>query len=163
MAVLALNSTQAGYFTSGPTNGQLVDPVDYVGKLEFLWFDFVNGAVAGDANSTVTLCYLPAGKIRVFGGLSIVQHSAFGASRVADVGLPAYTERDGTAVTANEDAFHSAADIATAGAFAPKDEMGADETLIVDSRAPVAVVLKCEAGTIPADAELHGFIVFARQ
>jgi hypothetical protein len=160
MALTAETSTQ---IAARSTPGTILMPADMGAKLRFKYFTFTQGAAAGDANSTADLVYLPAGKVRIFGGLSRVSHSAFGASRVLDVGHTGFTQPDGTAVVADEDFLHSAADISGAGGFAPMDETGNDQTIVYHSKTEVLIRAKCEAGTIPIGATLEGFIVYAHE
>lgn len=160
MAVTTETSTQIAART---TPGTILMPADIGAKLRFKYFTFTQGPAAGDANSTADLCYLPAGKVRIFAGLSRVSHSAFGASRVLDVGHAGYTEPDGDAVAADEDALHSAADISAAGGFAPMDETGNDQSFVYHSTGEVLIRAKCEGGTIPIAATLEGFIVYAHE
>lgn len=159
MAVTNEKSDQLNRQTERPVT--IDKPADQHAKLRMAYFTFTQGDTAGDANSTADLVELPAGKVRIFAGLSRVSHSAFGASRTLDVGHGGYTQPDGTVVNADEDALHSAADISSAGGFAPVDETGNDQTFVYESIAPVAIKAKCEAGTIPAAATLEGFIVYA--
>lgn len=160
MALTAEKSTQVA---ASDAPGTILMPADMGAKLRFKYFTFTQGAAAGDANSTVDLCELPAGKVRIFGGLSRVSTSAFGASRVLDVGHTGFTQPDGTAVAAAEAALHSAADISAAGGFAPADETGNDQTFVYHSRTRVLIRAKCEGGTIPIAATIEGFIVYAHE
>lgn len=160
MAVTNELSTQ---LTARTVPNTILDPADIGGRLRFKYFTFTQGAAAGDANSTADLVELPSGRVRIFAGLSRVSHSAFGSSRTLDIGLAAYTQPDGNAVNADEDALHSAADVENAGGFAPIDETGNDQTVVYHADAPVIVRAKCEGGTLPAGATLEGFIVYAHE
>lgn len=151
MAVTTEASTQAAR-QADPSLGK-IEGYDS-GALRLARFDFTQGAAAGDANSTADLVRLPAGRVRVIGPLSRIAFSALGASRVIDVGHTGYTETDGDAVTADEDAFATAIAATNAGASALTGEV------LVDSRAGVLVQAKIEAGTIPAGATLSGYIAY---
>ena len=157
MAVTTEKSTQVTNIAAGTT----LEPNDLGGKLRIACFNFVQGAVAGDANSTADLVKLPAGKIRVIGALSRVAHSALGTGRTMDIGFAAYVNQAGAAVSAHEDALHSAADVSAAGSFAPVDEMGGDGFLDLESLTGVTIKAKVESGTIPAAATIDGYIVYA--
>ena len=151
MAVTTEASTQAGY-QADPSTGK-IEPTDS-GALRLARFDFTQGAAAGDATSTVDLVRLPAGKVRIMGPLSRLAFSALGASRVIDVGHTGYTEPDGDAITADEDAFAAAIAATSAGASALTGE------ILVESRDGFLVQAKVEAGTLPAAATMSGYIAY---
>ncbi|MBK8200742.1 MAG: hypothetical protein IPK75_20590 [Acidobacteria bacterium] len=76
-------------------------------------FDFTQGAAAGDATSTQGLVKMPAGKHTVIG--MVVACSAFGSSRVLDIGYEAHTKSDNaTAVNALATAFAEDLDVSAA-------------------------------------------------
>lgn len=120
----------------------------------------------GSANSTFTLGYLPPGKWRYLSFLSQVRTTAYGTSRTMDVGHGAYTENDGDAVTADEDAIHSAKDVSAAAIWSPgaSDELdnaaGEWGSLLIDNRTTVAITAKVESGTVPDDAQIDGLLMF---
>lgn len=137
---------------------------DEGGKLRSFYFHFVQGAAAGDATSTATLVHIPPGKWRIFLPLSVIQWTAFGASRVLDVGYAAHTNADGTAVTADPDSFDNDIDVSSAGQAALGSDfaLGTGDTLEIDSKDGVDILATVAGGTIPAAAVLSGFIVAAR-
>lgn len=115
---------------------------------------------SGDANSTIALCHLPAGKFVLLGHLCTVRHSAFGTGRTMDIGWDAYTNQDGTAVNADEDGLHSAADVAAAGSFVPLDELGVSAMRLFDSRDGVTFRAKVEAAALSTGETLDVILVF---
>lgn len=132
-------------------------PADYA-RMRVLPFS-ITTAKAGDANSTFELVDLPSGRVRVLGYASCIKHSAFGTARTLDVGLSAYRKIGGTSdTTADEDALHSAADVAAAGSFAPHDEL-ATGMLVVNSKYGATITAKCESGAVPSGATLKGYFV----
>lgn len=146
---------------SAPTTNGINQHYDQ-GVPKYWFFSFTQGAGAGDANSTIDLRQLPPGKFRIVGQASYVRTSAFGASRTLDIGHTGYTQPDGTAVAADEDALHSAADVSSAGGFVPADEIygaGNGGTFLVNSATVVTIEAKVEGGTIPAGATIDGYIV----
>lgn len=116
-------------------------------------FDFTQGAAAGDITSTQGLVKMPAGKHKVLGiGL---QTSAFGASRVLDVGYEAHTKQDGTAVNASANAFKDDADVSSAAfSFIPLN-------VAMDSKNGYVVSASVAGGTIPAAATIKGYVLYA--
>jgi len=114
----------------------------------------------GDANSTIALVKVPAGRYTLIGFLSKVCHSAFGTARTMDIGWDAYTKEDGTPVAADEDGIHSAADVSAAGSFVPLDELGVSQSKVFDSREGVTIRAKVEAGAILTGETVDAFFVF---
>lgn len=119
-------------------------------------FTFTQGAAAGDANSTVDLAQMQPGRVRIFTASSRVATSAFGAARVLNIGHTGYSDLNGTAVAADVDAFHSAADVSAVGAFAPTDEQATGMVEIV-SRTGFLIQAQVTGGTIPAGATINGW------
>lgn len=115
---------------------------------------------AGDTNSTIALCKVPAGRFTLLAHLSIVRHSAFGTARTMDIGWDAYTDQAGTAVDADEDGIHSAADVAAAGSFVPVDELGVSGFRVFDSREGVTIRAKVEAAALSSGETLDCVFVF---
>jgi len=110
MTVTAEKSTQV-------TNMEAAPPVklnagELHGRMRIARFTFTQGAAAGDANSTADLVKLPPGKnITLLKNLSRFVCSAFGASRVLDIGHTGYANIDGTAVAAAADVILDGADV----------------------------------------------------
>jgi len=115
---------------------------------------------SGDANSTIDLVVVPPGKFVMLGDLCRIRHSAFGTGRTMDVGWAAYTNEDGTAVTADEDGIHSAADVAAAGSFVPLDELGVSAMKLFDSREGVTIKVKIEAAALSSGETIDAYFVF---
>lgn len=158
MAVLELTSTQM----DGTTRKR---PFDEHGKLRFCYFALPAVAVAGDINTTVDLCKLPPGAIRILPWLSRIKVSAWGSSRTLDVGHRAYSKRPaGTDTSANEteaadeDAFIAALDVSSAVALSAWS--ATVEKFDIYSRTEVVVYAKVEGGTIPVGATLSGYVAY---
>lgn len=158
MPVTNENSTQMGKVVANPV--QLLDPRDLHGRLRYARFNFTQGAAAGDANSTQRLVKLPAGKVRVLLAMSRVANSAFGASRVLNLGWEAHNLPDGTAVAASANGLDASQDVSGAGAYAPTGTVGGDETYEFTSGDGVVLVSQVTGGTIPAAATLNGYICY---
>ena len=82
-------------------------------------------------------------------------NSAFGSSRVLDVGYEAYTQIDGTAVVTSATAFHDDLDVASQGA-----RMTWFNTAL-DSKSGIVIKATVAGGTIPAAATLSGYFLLA--
>ena len=159
MAATAEKSTQVSNASATPP---VKNPAyNEGGDLKVFYFDFTQGAAAGDAGSTADLLSMPPGKYRILLDQSCISCSAFGASRVLDVGYTAYTNYDGTAVSADLDAFVTDADISAVATIALTEALsaGADRTYFVDSKEGFTLKATVAGGTIPASATLTGYVV----
>lgn len=134
--------------------------VDVTGKLRIAYFSFTQGAAAGDATSTADLVKLPPGRVRVLEELSKIRFSAFGASRVLDIGYKTYTGNDGVAVAADDDGFATDIDVSAAGNATFAEANHAANTHLFQSRDGVTVYATVAGGTIPAAATLSGYVVY---
>lgn len=137
-------------------------PIDAHGKLRELYFKIVNGAVALDATSVVELGALPPGAVRLFTRDAQLRCSAFGASRVLKIGHRAYVSADGGGagtIAEDDDAFSSALDISAAAFVA--SSFGTAIKYDLYSKAGVRLFGTVTGGTIPAAAELEGYIPYA--
>jgi hypothetical protein len=120
-------------------------------------FEFTQGVAAGDANSTIRVCKLPAGA-RYISHLSRIRHSAFGTSRVLSFGWEAYLKPDGTTQAASLTGLGTALDVAAAGTKVLNDATGALESRVFEG--PAVLTFQCTGGTIPAGATVKGVIAY---
>lgn len=153
MAVQALKSTET-------TDGYRSNPNHDHGKVRTQFFDVPATTVAGDATSTVDLCNLPPGRVRVIPELSRITNSAFGAARTLSIGHTAYPSRDPAAADpepANPTAFAAALDVSAAN-----NGVALSNVLKYDiySKAGVLVQATVNVDTIPVGATLSGFIAY---
>lgn len=149
MAVTATNSAQIA--------GTRLYPVEDGGKLRIAYFDVTQGVAAGDIASTMELCKLPIGRIRILPLSSRVQCSAWGAARTLGIGFRAYTDSNQAAVAEDAAALVAALDVSAAVTVA------ISATLLkwdIFSFSGVTVFAKVAGGTIPAAATLKGYIVY---
>jgi len=162
MAVTTETSTQRSNPIASPP---VMNPAyEDHGRLRVKAFTFTQGAAAGDATSTQGLVKLPPGKGRVYLGLSLLENSAFGASRTLDVGYAAHTQTDGTAVAADPNAFDNAIDVSSLASAALGSDVAAASGKMweFDSKAGIDIGAVVAGGTIPAGATLTGYIVYSQ-
>lgn len=151
MAVLALTSTQK-------TDDYRKRPTEDHGKFRIQYFDLPAVAVAGDIGTTIGLCKLPAGQVRVIPHLSRLTTSAWGASRTLSIGHLAYAKRDdGTTEAANPTAFVSALDVSSA---VTAQALGTALKYDLYSKGGVDIQASVAGGTIPVGATMSGFFVY---
>lgn len=128
-----------------------VNDVKFATTVVALSFDFTQVA-AGDAGSTMDLIYVPAGTQRLYG--IALFWSAFGSSRVLDLGHTAYVGLDGVTVAADLVKFFENKDVSALG----RDFFFVD-SLKFQSRDGVLLQANVAGGTIPDAAKLTGFIL----
>lgn len=164
MAVEALKSTEVGADYRGK-------PINDHGKLRVQYFNLPATTVAGDATSTVDLCDLPPGAVRIVPDLSRLAASAFGAGRTLDVGHRAYLKKDphmlggGTIDEAEDaDAFIDGLDVSAAVTGSPfgagLSAFGYKTKFDLFSKSGVTVFATVLGGTIPIGTTITGFIVY---
>ena len=112
MAVTTQKSTEYTNATSTPVVQNAVH--DYHGRVRIAYFTCDQDG-AGDATSSVALCSLPAGKVRVLLSSSNAYVNWTTGSATLDLGWDAYTNTDGTAVTADPDGLVNGLNVDTAG------------------------------------------------
>lgn len=165
MAVLALTADELADDYRGKT-------INDHGKLRVQYFNIPAVAVAGDATTTLDLCDLPPGPVRIIPELSRIATSAFGAGRTLDVGHRAYVNRDplmigaGTEQVAEDaDAFIDGLDVSaavTGTAFGSGlSAFGYKLSWDLYSKSGVRVFATVLGGTIPVAATVKGFIVYS--
>ena len=112
MAVTTQKSTEYTNATANPVVQNAVH--DYHGRVRIAYFTHDQDG-AGDATSSVALCALPAGKVRVLLASSSAYVNWTTGSATLDLGWDAYTNTDGTAVSADPDGLVNGLDVDTAG------------------------------------------------
>lgn len=130
------------------------------GKKRVEYFSFTQSAAVGDANSTVDLVELPAGRKRILLTECYVAVSALGASRTLDLGYTAYRDFSGATVAGVENALLNARDVSSATGAALTVAAAADPTLLIESANALLIQAKVEAGTLPAGATMRGYITY---
>lgn len=142
-----------------------LNPVHKSTKLHFKYFSHTNAA-GGAASDTIEFVKVPAGDVRVFKNLSVVNCSAFGASRVLDIGYRAYTKyTDQSAVAESIDTILDGADISVLASKVGgvgTNALTNDPTLLLQGKDRVTIFGTVTGGTIPAGAVLNGYIVYAQ-
>lgn len=162
MAVTTEDSTQVGQVE---TNGSdLVKNSDWNAKGQYFFFDFTQGAAAGDAGSLARVVRIPPGRWRLILSACRIYHSAMGSDRTMDIGWQAHTDVDGTPVVADPNGLDDGIDVAVAGSVVPAGTIGTHETKVFNARDKdgVTITLQINDGTIPVGATLSGHLVLAK-
>ena len=136
--------------------------VDKHGKLRTLFFSHDQDG-AGDANSTVTLGKLPAGKVKIIGGLSRFYCNWVTSSQTMDIGWQAYTDLDGDAVALDVDGMVDGLDVDAVGYFDMESNIAAGKlkggNYTFESRDGVIIKALAIAALVDSD-DLCGYITY---
>ena len=112
MAVTTQKSTEYTNATASPVT--LNEANVYHGRVRIAYFTHDQDGV-GDAGSSVALCALPAGKVKVLLSSSNAYVNWTTSSATLDLGWDAYTNISGTAVAADPDGLVDGLDVDTVG------------------------------------------------
>ena len=132
------------------------------GKIRIAYIDVTQGAAAGDATSTVELCTLPRGRVRILGPLSRLRCSVFGSSRVLDIGTRAYKTIDGADVAESANALDNDLDVSAAADVGIGSALTLAKSIVWTSREGITLFGTIAGGTIPAGATLTGWVAFTK-
>jgi hypothetical protein len=163
MAVTAQQSTQTANAAAGNYGTTFLNPSEDSAKVRIKRIDFTQSG-AGDIGSTVDLCRLPAGKLRLLGDISLIATSAFGASCTLAIGWTAYTGSDGVAVNASAAGLTAATSVASAAkvVVGTSGVLGLDQTKAFDSAGGVLIQGVIAGAVIPDGATINGYVAFAK-
>ena len=157
MAVTTQKSTEYTNATSSPVVQNAVH--DYHGRVRIAYFTHDQDG-AGDAGSSVALCSLPAGKVRVLLSSSNAYVNGTTGAATLDLGWDAYTNTDGNAVAADIDGLVDGLDVDTAG----YQNFGAGTTAsggtyLFESQGGV-IIRATSPGAIVSGDDLVGYIMY---
>jgi hypothetical protein len=163
MAVTAQQSTQTANAAAGNFGTTFLNPAEDSAKVRVKRIDFTQSG-AGDVGSTVDLCRLPPGKLRLLGDMSLIAVSAFGAARTLAIGWTAYIGSDGVAVNASTAGLTAAASVSSAVKLVvgTAGVLGNDQTKLFDSAGGVLIQAVVAGDTIPDGATITGYVAFAK-
>jgi hypothetical protein len=163
MAVTTQQSTQTANAAAGNFGLTFLNPAENVAKVRVARIDFTQSG-AGDIGSTVDLCRLPPGKVRLLGDLSLIAISAFGTSRTLAIGWTAYTDDGGAAVVAATAGLNAATSVASAANLqvGTAAVLGGDQTKLFTSSGGVLLQAVVAGGTIPDGATITGYVTYAK-
>ena len=160
MAVTTQKSTEYTNATATPIVKN--STTEEHGKLRTMFFTHDQDG-AGDANSTVTLGKLPAGRVRVIGGLSRFYCNWVTGSQTMDIGWAAYTDEDGDDVALDVDGLVDGLDVDAVGYFTMASNIAAGQllggTYTFNSNNGVVITAKAIAALADGD-DLCGYITY---
>lgn len=165
MAVTTEVSTQLTNVAAGK---KLQTPVD-LGSMYIIFFDFTQGAAAGDIGSTVGVGDLPAGRWHFIGDLSQLHCDAFGAARTLDFGWAAYIDGADNITTVVADDNGLDDDVDVSAALAAGSKLGTALAAGTGRRklfnvgvGGVRLFFTVAGGTIPAATKINGHLTFVK-
>jgi hypothetical protein len=157
MAVTTQKSTEYTNATATPVT--LNEANVYHGRVRIAYFTHDQDGV-GDAGSSVALCALPAGKVKVLLKSSSAYVNWTTSSATLDLGWDAYTNISGTAVAADPDGLVDGLDVDTVG----YQNFGADQvatggTYTFETQS--GVVIRATSPTAMVDGDdLVGYLLY---
>ena len=158
MAVTTQKSTEYTNATSTPVVQNAVH--DYHGRVRIAYFTHDQDG-AGDAGSSVALCSLPAGKVRVLLASSSAYCNWTTGSATLDLGWDAYTNTDGNAVAADIDGLVDGLDVDTAG-YQPfgAGTTATGGTYLFESQGGVVLRATSQDQALASGDDLVGYIMY---
>jgi|TARA_R100001163_G_C4954558_1_gene120908 hypothetical protein len=160
MAVTTQNSTE--YAATLATPLVKASARSNTGKLRTLAFSFNQDGV-GDAGSIIVLGKLPAGRVKIIGGLSRFYCNIVASSATIDIGNQAYTDTDGNTVAEDVDSMVDGLDVDTAGYFTMEGNTAAQKLLggnhKFNSKDGVVIQIKSIAA-LANDDDVDGVITY---
>ncbi len=93
-----------------------LDTATWKGRVRSMFVSHTQDGV-GDIGSSVALCKLPAGKVRLLGRSSQLYVNWVTGSETMDAGWDAYTDEDGNTVAADPNGLDAAVDVDAVGYF----------------------------------------------
>jgi len=157
MAVTTQSSTEYTNATATPVT--LNEANVYHGRVRIAYFTHDQDGV-GDAGSSVALCALPAGKVKVLLSSSNAYVNWTTSSATLDLGWDAYTNISGTAVAADPDGLLDGLDVDAVG----YQNFGADQvatggTYTFETQG--GVVIRATSPTAMVDGDdLVGYLLY---
>jgi hypothetical protein len=160
MAVTTQKSTEYTNATATPVTPN--NTTEMHGRERIMFFTHDQDGV-GDAGSTVALGELPAGRVRIIGGLSRFYCNWTASSQTMDVGWESFTAMDGTTTAADPDGLVDGLDVDAVGYFSLESNVAAGKatggTHVFESKDGVVIAAKAIAALASGD-DLVGYITY---
>lgn len=163
MPVTTQNSTE--YESLYGTTLATLYPTEYAGEFKYAHFT-CDQSGAGSATSSVALCKLPAGRVRLLLSQSVAYVNWTTASATLDLGWDAYTAlSDGSAVAASSAGLVAALDVDAVGlrtfsTNATAAAIAAGYTKLFESRDGVTIRATSPTAIIAAGDDLVGHLCY---
>lgn len=134
------------------------------GRVRIAYFTCAQSG-AGEATSSVALCRLPAGRVRLLLGSSFAYVNWTTASATLDLGWDAYTAMDGTTTVADPNGLIDGLDVDTAGLYSHEDLVtaltnAAGGTKLFESKDGVVIRATSQDTAIADGDDLVGYFLY---
>lgn len=165
MAVTTQNSTE--YANTVATPPVMNQPTEDHGRMRIQYFKHTQSG-AGDAGSSVALCKLPGGKVRMILALSRAYVNWTTGSANLDLGWDAYTSgasgTEGDTIAADPDGLVDNLDVDTVGYFTFEGALAATKALggtyVFESQDGVVIRATSQAAAMADGDVIAGYIVY---
>ena len=165
MSATTQNSTQHANTVAVPA--VMNDPADHHGRMRIMYFSHDQSG-AGGTGSLIRLGKLPAGKVRIFMGLSRGYVNWTTSSAKIDLGWEAYQDLEGTTVSASADGLLNGLDVDAVGYFGFEGataNTGANlkatgGTKLFESQSGVVITASSTDTAIVSGDDLAGYLVY---
>ena len=161
MAVTTQNSTE--YANTVATPPVMNQPTEDHGRMRIKYFKHTQSG-AGDAGSSVVLCKLPGGKVRMILALSRVYVNWTTSSANLDLGWDAYTAMDDSTTAADTDGLVDNTSVDSVGYFNFEGGLAATKALggtyVFESKDGVVIRATSQAAAMADGDVIAGYIVY---
>lgn len=163
MTVTTQKSTEYTNVTATPVVN--LGPTEMHGRVRVAYFTHDQSG-AGEATSSVALCKLPAGKVRLLLGSSFMYVNWTTASATLDLGWDAYTAQDGTTTDADPNGLIDGLDVDTVGLRSGEDLVTLSAVQVLggaytfESREGVVIRATSEDEAIASGDDLVGYFLY---
>ena len=155
MAITNEKSTQLAGLDLVPTTK--LDTTEFAGKVRIMYFDHTQSE-AGAIGSSVEICKLPRGSVRILGAMSSLKHNWTTASQIMNIGWDAYTDANGATIAADLEGIDIDVDVDTAGTTTVGSALD-NGTMVFSSKEGVTIRLSAEVALAANDA-VSGYIMY---
>ena len=160
-------TTQESSLVANATAGTFNSSVDGGGRVHASYFSHTQDG-AGDATSSVALVKLPAGRVRLMLGLSMLHVDWTTGSATLDLGWDAYVGLDGVAVVADPNGLIDGLDVDTAGRYSGEDLVTAitDQdggTKLFTSQAGVTIRATSQDVALATSSAIAGYLAYLKE
>jgi len=161
MAVTTQKSTEYTNATATPVVNNA--PTEEHGRIRVAFFTCTQDG-AGDATSSVALCKLPPGRVRILASQSRAYVNWTTSSATLDLGWDAHTDLDGDAVTADPNGLIDGLDVDTVGFQTLEGAIAANlltgGTYVLESKDGVVIRATSQDTAIADGDDLVGFLMY---
>lgn len=160
-------TNQESSLVANATAGTFNTSVDGGGRLHAAYFTHTQSG-AGDATSDVALVKLPAGRVRLMLGLSLLYVNWTTGSATLDLGWGAYTGFDGVAVVADPNGLIDGLDVDTAGVYSGEDLVTsltntAGGSKLFETQTGVTIYATSQDVALAASSAIAGYLTYLKE